>query len=61
MSDILFYSLKSKEVQKELKISGCDLMHLREHGNLKFSKVGNAYLYNKQDVIKIKAEQKKSK
>jgi hypothetical protein len=37
--------LTSKEVQKLLKISGCDLMHLRVSGKLKFKKQGNAFLY----------------
>lgn len=39
--------LTSKEIKKELKISACDLMHLREAGKLKFIKKGNAYLYKK--------------
>lgn len=37
--------LTSKETQKRLKISGCDLMHLRVSGKLKFKKQGNAYYY----------------
>lgn len=37
--------LTSKETQKVLKISGCELMHLRESGKLKFKKQGNAYYY----------------
>lgn len=37
--------LTSKEAQKRLKISGCDLMHLRVSGKLKFKKQGNAYYY----------------
>lgn len=37
--------LTSKETQKALKISGCELMHRRESGELKFKKVGNAYFY----------------
>lgn len=37
--------LTSKETQKLLKISGCELMHLRECGKLKFKKQGNAYYY----------------
>lgn len=38
--------LKSKDAQKKLKVSSCDLMHLREAGKLKFKKVGNAFFYN---------------
>lgn len=46
--------LKSKEVEKELKISSCDLMHIREAGKLRFMKKGNAYLYDKSEVNNIK-------
>ena len=35
----------SKEAQRLLKISGCELMHLRVSGKLKFKKKGNAFLY----------------
>lgn len=35
----------SKEARTHLKISGCELMHLREKGKLEFKKVGNAYFY----------------
>jgi len=35
----------SKEAQNLLKISGCELMHLRESGKLTFKKQGNAFLY----------------
>jgi len=37
--------LSSKEIRTHLKISGCELMHLREKGKLDFNKVGNAYFY----------------
>ena len=46
--------LRSKEVQKELKIQACDIMHLREAGKLRFEKKGNAYLYFKEDVVELK-------
>jgi len=35
----------SKETQRLLKLSGCQLMHKRVSGELKFKKVGNAYFY----------------
>lgn len=35
----------SSEIRKLLKISGCHLMHMRERGELKFRKIGNAYFY----------------
>jgi len=40
--------LNSKETMKELKVSSCDLMHLREAGKLKYVKKGNAYFYEKE-------------
>jgi len=46
--------LKSKEVMKTLKIRGCDVMHLREAGKLKFTKQGNAFLYSVESVLKQK-------
>ena len=39
--------LSSKEKKEQLKISACELMHLREAGNLKFIKSGKSYLYAK--------------
>ena len=45
--------LKSKEVQKVLKIRACDLMHFREAGKIRFEKKGNAFLYNKEDIDKL--------
>ncbi|MEQ8470615.1 MAG: hypothetical protein RIC35_05495 [Marinoscillum sp.] len=42
--------LKSKEVEKELKISSCDLMHMRTSGKLRFTKKGNSFLYDPGDV-----------
>jgi hypothetical protein len=39
--------LSSKEMMQELKVSSCDIMHLRVVGKLKFIKKGNAYLYKK--------------
>ncbi|WP_430410857.1 hypothetical protein [Kordia sp.] len=44
--------LNSKETMKELKISSCELMHLRQDGKIKFVKKGNAFLYDKKDIIK---------
>lgn len=37
--------LTSKEAMKALKVSGCDLMHRRERGELQYRKQGNAYYY----------------
>lgn len=39
--------LSSKQTMKELKISSCDLMHLRVTGKLIYTKKGNAYFYKK--------------
>ena len=37
--------ITSKETQKLLKVSGCELMHLRVNGQITFKKQGNAYYY----------------
>jgi hypothetical protein len=37
--------LTSKEIKIQLNVSGCELMHRREKGELEFKKVGNAYFY----------------
>lgn len=42
----------SKETQKHLKVTGCELMHLREKGKLEFEKRGNADFY-KIDANKL--------
>lgn len=44
------FVLKSKDAKKELKISDCKLMHLREDGILRAKKKGNAYMYHEDDV-----------
>ena len=46
--------LSSKEARKELKVTDCDLMHLRVAGKLRFDKKGNAFLYEKKEVEKVK-------
>lgn len=37
--------LSSAEARKRLGLSTCDLAHLRNSGNLKFLKQGNAFYY----------------
>jgi len=46
--------LKSGDVRKELNIDSCDLMHLRVNGELSFKKEGNAFLYARKDVERVK-------
>lgn len=41
--------LTSAQVRELLKISTCDLAHLRQGGRLRFQKQGNAYLYSSVD------------
>jgi hypothetical protein len=54
LEDDIFNCLNSKEVRKELKISSCDLAHMRIERKLKYKKVGNAFLYTKESVEKLK-------
>ena len=46
--------LNSKEAKKIAKIQDCDLMHHREAGKIDFTKKGNAFLYKKEDLLKLK-------
>lgn len=41
--------ISSKEMRKALKVSSCELMHLRTKGKLAYVKKGNAYLYKIND------------
>lgn len=49
--------LNSEEARRELKISSCDLSHIRESGKLRFRKEGGAFLYLKKDVAKYRKGQ----
>lgn len=40
----------SGQVRRALRISTCELAHLRAAGALRFRKQGNAYLYAREDV-----------
>jgi hypothetical protein len=42
--------LDSKATHKALKISACELSHIREAGKLRFQKRGNAFLYSRKEV-----------
>lgn len=46
--------LSSKEAKKALKISDCQLMHLRLAGKLQFRKAGNRFFYLLPDQLESK-------
>jgi hypothetical protein len=46
--------LDSTAARKELKVSACDLSHIREAGKLQYRKVGNAFRYSKAEIQKFK-------
>ena len=50
--------LKSGEIRKKLKLSTCELAHLREAGKLLYRKKGDAYLCLHEDGA-IRAIQEK--
>lgn len=50
--------LTSKEAKVELKVQDCDLAHIRNAGKLQFTKKGNAFLYSKESVEKLKNKAK---
>lgn len=58
MADIIIRYLTSKEAKKELKIQDCDLAHIRNSGNLQFTKRGNSYLYLKESIEMYKTKNK---
>ncbi len=41
--------LRSDEARKVLRVSTCDLSHLRQGGKIAFRKAGNACLYSARD------------
>jgi hypothetical protein len=52
------HSLNSKETKKLLKISDCELSHLRLSGKLNFHKKGNLFLYSLNSIEKYLEEKK---
>lgn len=46
--------LNSAKTCKELRVSSCELSHLREAGELPYQKIGNAFLYAYDGVQKFK-------
>jgi len=42
--------LSSKEAKKKLKVSSCELMHMRIKGKLEYYKKGNTYFYNTKSI-----------
>ena len=51
--------MSSMEVKSALKISGCDVMHLRESGKIEFIKKGNSFWYLRSDVEKLVKQKSK--
>lgn len=49
--------LTSKEAKVELKVQDCVLAHIRNAGKLQFTKKGNAYLYSKESIERLKTRQ----
>lgn len=56
MSENSIKYLTSKETKKELKVQDCDLAHIRNSGNLQFTKKGNSYLYLKESIKEYKTK-----
>ena len=51
--------LTSVEVRRALKISTCDLAHLREEGGIRAEKRGNAYYYAAKEVEALRGKKLK--
>ena len=50
--------LPTGKVKELLKISDCDVMHLRVSDEIRFEKRGNAYWYLRTDVEKLIPDEK---
>jgi len=50
--------VRSADARKELRLSTCDLSHLREAGKIESKKIGNAYLYRLPTVLEKPADKK---
>lgn len=48
--------LTGAKVRKSLRISTCDLAHLREEGRIRAEKRGNAYFYAAKDVESLRGK-----
>ena len=57
MSNKTIQFLTSKEAKAALKVQDCDLAHIRNAGKLQFTKKGNAYLYSKESIERLKTTQ----
>ena len=49
--------LTCKEAKAARKVQDCDLAHIRNAGKLEFTKKGNAYLYSKDSIERLKTKQ----
>ena len=58
MSNKTIQFLTSKEAKAALKVQDCDLAHIRNAGKLEFTKKGNAYLYSKESIERLKTKQR---
>ena len=56
MSNKTIQFLTSKEAKAALKVQDCDLAHIRNAGKLEFTKKGNAYLYSKESIERLKTK-----
>lgn len=49
--------LTSAEARRVLRVSSCELAHLRQEGRLQFQKKRNAYLYSRLNCQQVAREQ----
>ena len=56
MNNMAVEWLTSVEVRKVLKISTCDLAHLRQDGAIRAEKRGNAFFYAANDVQALRGK-----
>jgi len=49
LSEVSGVWLSSTEMARKLRVTSCELSHLRTNGELPYKKIGNAYLYHFQE------------
>lgn len=43
--------VSSATARRDFRVKGCELMHLREAGTVRFSKAGRGYFYSREDLV----------
>lgn len=61
MADDVVEWINSVQARKAMRVSACQLAHLRLEGCVRFRKQGNAFLYSLDDCLRIARDKSASK